>query len=298
VSGDIWGSAFKETRADRLATFLGWFSAGIGMTALLFPKTLAKAIGAPRHSVLTRAMGLRELVVGAGILSTRRPAGWIKARLASDALDLAVLMRTYGTRGSGPIRLTGATAMAAGITTLDLICANELSKGPAAVMESAAKPGVIRAEASMAINKGPEECYRFWRQLENLPKFMKYLESVETTSERASLWRVKLGAKRMAEWECVITRDTPYEEISWQSVGRAALDTNGMVRFEPRLSGPGAIVRVTMQYTPPTARFLVLADPVLEIVSEHQLKEDLRRLKSLMETGEIPTIEGQPSGRR
>jgi hypothetical protein len=31
---------------------------------------------------------------------------------------------------------------------------------------------------------------------------------------------------------------------------------------------------------------------------ELQVREDLRRFKALMETGEIPTVVGQPSGRR
>jgi uncharacterized membrane protein len=298
VSGDLWGSAFEETGANRLATFLGWVSVGLGLMGLVFPETVSNALGARRHPLLTRAFGLRDLVAGAGILSARQPIGWMKARVAGDVVDLAMLLESYGSLESRQIGLKGATVLAAGVTTLDILCIKGLSTRPAAVIEGATRPAIIRAEASMAINKAPEECYRFWRSVENLPRFMKYLESVDVQNERASLWRLRLTSKKVAEWECVITSDTPNEEISWQSVGRTALDTSGMVRFEPRLSGPGAIVRVAMQYTPPAARFPVLADPLIEIVSEQQLKEDLRRLKSLMETGEIPTVEGQPSGRR
>jgi uncharacterized membrane protein len=70
------------------------------------------------------------------------------------------------------------------------------------------------------------------------------------------------------------------------------------VRFEPRLSGPGAIVRVAMQYTPPGGQLMSLINPLMETVSEHQLREDLRHLKNLMESGEIATTTGQSSGRK
>jgi uncharacterized membrane protein len=297
VSGDVWRSAFKETKADRLAKFLGWFSVGLGITEVVFPKTLAKAIGAPKRPMLTRLMGLREITAGVGILNTPQPAAWVKARVWGDAIDLAMLMRSYGSDDSGALRLTGATAMVAGVAALDVICAKELSQGPAAVMESASTPGAVYAEASFAINKSPEECYRFWRNPENLPRFMKYLESVRVTGERTSHWSVKLG-NRTAQWNSEITSDTPNEEIAWQSTPGSTIETSGSVRFEPRLSGPGAIVRVAMQYTPPGGQLMSLINPLMETVSEHQLREDLRHLKNLMESGEIATTTGQSSGRK
>jgi uncharacterized membrane protein len=297
VSGDIWRSAFKETNADRLAKFLGWFSIGLGITEVMFPRSVAKAIGAPKHPMLTRLMGFREIAAGVGILNTPQRAAWVKARIGGDAIDLALLMRSYGAEDSGPMRLTGATAMVAGVTALDIVCAQQLSKGPAAAMESAAKPGTVRAEASFAINKSPEECYRFWRNPENLPQFMKYLESVRVTGDRTSRWNLKLGG-RTAEWDSQIISDTPNEEIAWQSMPGSTIETSGSVHFEPRLSGPGSIVRVAMQYTPPAGQLLALINPLMETVSEYQLREDLRHLKNLMETGEIPTTAGQPSARK
>ena len=297
VSGDVWRSAFKETSAARLTKFLGWFSIGLGVTELMFPVSLAKAIGTPKHSLLTRLMGLREIAAGVGILTTPTPRYWVKARIAGDAIDLGLLLRSYGAEESGPVRLTGATAMVAGVTALDVLCANELSKGPGAAMESTVKPGTVRAEASLAINKPPEECYRFWRDPENLPQFMKYIESVRTTGDRTSHWTLKL-AGRSVEWDSEITSDTPNEELSWRSLPGAPVETSGSVRFEPRLSGPGSIVRVASQFTPPGGQFLALANPILETISEHQLREDLRHLKSLLEAGEIPTTKGQTSGRK
>jgi len=188
VSGDVWRSAFKETKADRLAKFLGWFSIGLGMTELLFPNDLAKAIGTPRRPTLTRMMGLREIAAGVGILCTPVPKSWMKARVAGDAVDLALLFRSYGARRSRPARITGATAMVAGVTALDIYCANQLSTEPAAVMQSGSKSGAVRTEASISINKSPEECYGFWRHLENLPQFMQHLETVKCEGDRSHWW--------------------------------------------------------------------------------------------------------------
>ena len=130
------------------------------------------------------------------------------------------------------------------------------------MMQNGTQTGAVRAEASLAINKSPEECYRFWRKLENLPQFMKYLDAVQVTGEKTSHWTLRISPTRVAEWDAEITADTPNEEIAWRSLPGATLATSGSVRFDPRLSGPGVIVRVATEYNTgrSTVRHCIPAD--------------------------------------
>ena len=111
----------------RIPKFLGWFSVGIGMAEILFPETLARLSGFPARPKLTRLMGMREIAVGIGILTARNPGPWIQARVAGDAIDLALLGAAFGSRESNPGRLTSTVAMAAAATAADVMYARKIS---------------------------------------------------------------------------------------------------------------------------------------------------------------------------
>ncbi len=155
----------------------------------------------------------------------------------------------------------------------------------------------VKVRRSVILNKSPEEIYRFWRNFENLPRFMNHLESVHKIDENRSRWRVKGPAGMNIEWDAEIISERPNEMIGWRSLPGATVDNAGSVRFEPAPGGRGTVVRVQLQYNPPGGR---LGSAIARLFGEEpdqQLQEDLRRLKQLMEAGEIPTTEGQPSGR-
>jgi len=243
----------------------------------------------PPKPILMRLMGLREIGVGAGILASERKAGWLRARVAGDVIDLAMLKSSFDSRRSRRVRLSGATAGVAAITAADIFYARKLS---------AVEPGTghIRVEASMAVNKPAAECYEFWRDVTNFPKFMKNVETTRVSDGRTH-WKVRAGLTNL-EWDADITEDVPSETISWQSVNCAELPNSGSVRFEPRLGARGANVRLAMEYEAPAAGLGGAADGFLKTISQHQVRENLRRFKSVMECGEFPVTEGQPSGRQ
>jgi uncharacterized membrane protein len=79
---------------DPLAQFLGWFSIGLGTAQAVAPRSVCRIVGASDAGLaptLMRAMGLRELAQGTGILVRPRPTGWLWSRVAGDAVDLALL---------------------------------------------------------------------------------------------------------------------------------------------------------------------------------------------------------------
>lgn len=114
---------------ETLANGIGWFSLALGAAELAAPGRLAEWLGMEGTEPVLRLYGVREIGKGVGILSNRRPAGWMWARVAGDFLDLATL--APGLRAENAKRGNVALAMAAvaGVTVLDVICARQLS-GP------------------------------------------------------------------------------------------------------------------------------------------------------------------------
>ncbi len=159
-------------------------------------------------------------------------------------------------------------------------------------------PEEVLLEKSVTINTSPEEAYRFWHNFENLPRFMRHLESVHATEPRRSQWRSRLPGGHTVSWDAEIVEDRENELISWRSLPGSDLENYGSVRFRRAPEDKGTVVQVRLHYRPPAKRAGSIVIKLLGKMPEFQRQEDLRRFKSLIETGEIPTIEGQPSGRR
>ena len=145
----------------------------------------------------------------------------------------------------------------------------------------------IICEKSVTINRSPEEVYRFWRDFQNLPRFMSHLESVQVMSEKRSHWVAKAPAGMQVEWDAEIIEDRPNQLIAWHSLEGADVDNSGVVRFERAPGGRGTEVRVQLQYDPPGGKIGAAIAKLFGEEPEQQIKGDLYRLKQVMETGEV-----------
>ena len=97
---------------------------------------------------------------------------------------------------------------------------------------TAAHPRTVDISTTVIINKPKEEVYSFWRKLENLPRFMKHLESVTIIDDKTSFWKAKVpGGIATIDWESEITMDRPNEQISWQSLPDSEIRNSGEVIF-------------------------------------------------------------------
>ena len=155
----------------------------------------------------------------------------------------------------------------------------------------------VKIEKSLTINRPVEELYSFWRNLENLPRVMSHLEEVREYDGNRSHWVAKAPAGTTVEWDAEVYNEKENELIAWRSLEGADVDNAGSVHFKTAAAGRGTEVRVVLKYDPPAG---VVGSAVARLFGEEpgqQIDEDLRRFKSLMEAGEIPTTEGQPSGR-
>ena len=154
-----------------------------------------------------------------------------------------------------------------------------------------------RVEEAVTINSPPEELFRFWRQLENLPRFMQHLRSVTVGDGNRSHWVADAPLGRTIEWDAEIHNERENELIAWRSLEGSQVETAGSVHFTPAPGGRGTEVRVNLKYNPPAGPIGIALAKILGADAAQQIREDLRRLKQFFETGEVPTTQGQPSGR-
>ena len=153
----------------------------------------------------------------------------------------------------------------------------------------------IKIEESVTIQKSPEELFRFWRELSNLPRVMRHVVSVTPIGDRRSKW-VADGLTGNIEWEAEILEERANELISWKSTPDSEVATAGSVHFRPAPGDRGTELKVVLSYNPPAGRaghalaWLAGRDPA------RQVREYLHNFKRLMETGTVPTTAGQPRG--
>ncbi|HYH43608.1 MAG TPA: SRPBCC family protein [Burkholderiales bacterium] len=295
AGAELWKkTGLEDVGAERVARGLGWFSIGLGLAELMAPRAIARLCGGEgRHTGLIRLYGLREIAAGLMIFSQgRRPAAGMWSRVAGDAIDIATLAAAAVNPRTNKAGVAFATASVLGVTALDIMCAQQLSVAKGSMTES----GAIRVKRSTVINRPADEIYEYWRDIENLPRFMYHLQSVERTGERTSHWVSKAPGGATVEWDSEITEDRANELIAWRSVEGSDVYTAGSVRFEPRPGGRGTVVRVDMEYYAPGGVAGTAFAMLFNESPEQQIYDDLRRLKQVLETGEIVRSDGSPEG--
>jgi uncharacterized membrane protein len=155
----------------------------------------------------------------------------------------------------------------------------------------------VRVEHAVTINRSPEELFRFWRNLENLPRFMSHLEAVRNTGGNRSHWVARGPMGVTLEWDAEIHNERPNALIAWRSLEGSEVDTAGSVHFTPAPGHRGTELKVVLKYDPPAGKAGATLARLFGTAPEQQIQEDLRRFKQIMEAGEAPTTARQPSGR-
>lgn len=141
---------------------------------------------------------------------------------------------------------------------------------------------------SIDINRPPNELYRFWRALNNLPKIMSHVESVEVITDRLSHWVIKTTTGLPTiEWDAEIINDVENERIGWRALHDADVDHAGSVEFEPIEGGRKTRVTVTLQYAPIAGRLGTAVAKFIGQDPEFKITDDLQRFKESMEAGNV-----------
>ncbi len=154
----------------------------------------------------------------------------------------------------------------------------------------------IRVNQSIAVYRPIDEAYGFFRNFKNFSRFMAHVNAVREEDETRSHWYVKGPGGIELEWDAEIINDQPNELIAWRSVDSPSVESTGSVRFERARGERGTLIHVSLNYLPPAGALGAAIAKLMGEEPETQIQDDLRRLKQLLEAGEIATTEGQPRG--
>jgi uncharacterized membrane protein len=147
----------------------------------------------------------------------------------------------------------------------------------------------LHLQKTITVYKPRDEVYQSWRHLENLPRVMPHLDSVQRLDNRRSHWVATGPFGINLVWDAELTEERPPEFMAWRSLPGTNPGHEGMVRFRQALDGRGTEIQVRMTYHPPGGVAGAALARVLKTVAVHNLQEDLRRFKQMLEAGEVAT---------
>jgi uncharacterized membrane protein len=255
--------------APKLTTGLGWFSLGLGTVQLVAPSRVNWLIGVkddPRTRFWQRVVGVQELSAGAGILGQPRPVEWLWGRTAGDVMHLTMLARAFRRRRDDATRLAGAMAAVVGCFAADAYASASMTANPQATRED----HPMRAKASITVGKPREEVQRSWRQFESD------------------------GVARLGPIE--VLQENLGRSMAWRTTDGAGTKTSGVAVFTDAPGDRGTEIHLDLDYDVPAG---AVGAAVMKVTGDDPLqmaKDDLRRFKQLMETGEIARSDGAPTG--
>ena len=150
---------------------------------------------------------------------------------------------------------------------------------------------------SITIGQTQAEIFSFWRDFKNLTLSMNDIKDIRIISAKKSHWTVELKSGLKAECDAEITDERVNEMIAWKSTKSSEVETSGSVWFSPAPGGRCTVVSLLMDYSVPGGKLTELLTKITGEDPDSLAFINLRRLKAYLETGEIPTVEGQSSGR-
>ena len=155
---------------------------------------------------------------------------------------------------------------------------------------------MLHVTKSVTINRPREAVYQFWRDFSNLPQFMAHVQSVVSRDDKRSHWVVAAPAGQTVEWDAEIVDDRPDELIAWRSLEGSDIRHEGSVRFEKAPADRGTEVHVDLRYDAPGGKAGAAVATLFGEEPTQQIGDDLRRLKQVLETGEVVRSDGNLDG--
>ena len=146
----------------------------------------------------------------------------------------------------------------------------------------------IHVREAVRVEKPIAEVYRFWRNLENLPRFMTHLSDVTNLGSGRSHWVAEAPGNLTVEWDAQIINEVENKVIGWRSLPGSDVVTAGSVNFSTVRQGRSTEISVHLQYEPPAGRAGALVAKIFGRNPASMIREDLRHFKQLLEAGEIP----------
>jgi uncharacterized membrane protein len=146
----------------------------------------------------------------------------------------------------------------------------------------------VNVREVVSLERPLDEVYQFWRRFENLPRFMRHLETVTQYGDGRSHWVACGPSGSRFEWDAEIINEVQNKVIGWRSLPNADVVSAGSVNFKSARDGRTTEVAVNLQYAPPGGKVGAFAAKLFGKAPSQTIREDLRRFKQVLEAGEIP----------
>jgi len=249
----------------------------------------AKSVAGPESGLARATDRLPHLETNVGSVERLLSLGIGSALVANGALGkhLSVLSLVTG----GYLLYRAASGNCPGYQLLGV-------GGPQGLNAAIPATHGVKVEHAVTVNAPVDEVYKFWRDFSRLPQFMDHVKSVEVKDSTHSRWTAKGPLGTSVQWDAEIVTDTPNKVIAWRSLPGSDVDTAGSVRFEMAPGGRGTEIHVSLKFDPPGGKLASFVARLFGENPEQTVRGDLMRFKSIVETGEIADIAGQPHGRR
>lgn len=154
-------------------------------------------------------------------------------------------------------------------------------------------PQAINITEDIIVNAPKDKVYAFWRELSNLPKFMKHLKSVEEISDNVSLWTANTpGGLVDLNWNAEITREETGIYLGWQSLEGSMVDNAGKIEFRDTLNGTGTELHIEIDYFPPAGSIGRGVASLFNGIFERMIREDIQRFKTYAEESDFKHYAG------
>lgn len=150
---------------------------------------------------------------------------------------------------------------------------------------------------SITIGKPVEEVYAFWQDPQNLAKIMAHFAEVSPAGDTRTHWRVRGPLDRTAEWYSEHFNDDSAHCMGWRSLPEGKIANDGSIEMRRAPDSFGTEVTLRLRFEPPSGAAGRALAKQLGFIPRTIAEKALRRAKALMETGEIPTLAHNPSGR-
>lgn len=154
-------------------------------------------------------------------------------------------------------------------------------------------------EKAVTIYRPLHAVYQFLQDFTTFPLYLQRVRAVESLDDEGDTWYFSLDvpASDHQQWYIRLTEVREDILLAWQSLPQSRLDTRGSIRFREAPERNGVEVRLTIAYQPGTNPMARRATSVANALIAQGVKEEMMRLKQVLETGEYPRTEGQPHGK-
>lgn len=189
-----------------------------------------------------------------------------------------------------------AGAILLGVVVAGVVAYYASKRGPKRLPLTRARHRRVHLEGSVNIDRSAEDIYNYWRNFSQLPDVMTFVDRVEDRGAGRTHWVAKGPLGRSIEWDSEVVDDIPNQRLSWHSLQGSDIQSWGDVQFRENPHGHGTDVVVHLNFEPPGRIAGAAVAHFLGSLEKAMLNQNLRNLKTYMETGEIPPDRNQGDG--